>query len=254
MLYQAQFSLQSDSATLKFGSNINFPPHIHNSFELIIATSGELEIVIKEKTYIASGNECVLVFPNQLHEIKTPHHSEHAIIIFPPQIVRAFSKNCEDSIPTSNKFHLNSFYINKIANNCCNDSLVELKGLLYAICGEFNKSAEYVKSKSDNLLLSRIFSFISDNFKNDCSLYDLAKEINYNYVYLSQYFSNATGINYTDFVCRFRVNEACYLLINTNHTVLDIAYECGFDCLRSFNRNFKAITGVTPTKYRNQKF
>ena len=252
MLYEADLSVPSDNATLKIGNDLNFPTHIHGSFELIIATSGELEITIKENKYTISGNECVLVFPNQAHEIKTPSHSSHAILIFPPQLVRAFSKNYEDCIPKNNKFCLDSFYINKIAGKCCNDSIVELKGLLYTICGEFNKTAEYVKSKNDSYLLFKIFNFISENYKSECSLYDLAKEINYTYVYLSQYFSKATGMKYTEYVCHFRINEACYLLMNTNHTVLDIACECGFDCLRSFNRNFKSIMGTTPTKYRDQ--
>lgn len=250
MLYQAQHSTIADKVTLEAGSNLNFPLHIHRSFELIIARSGEMEVTVGQNKYTVFGNECVLVFPNQLHEIKTTDYAEHNILIFAPQLVRAFSKNYEDYIPKSSKFHLDSLYISKIATLGKECSTVELKGLLYSICGEFDKTAEYIKSKNNTNLLSRIFSFVSENYKNECSLYQLANELNYNYVYLSRHFSKATGISYTEYVKQYRINEACYLLINTSRTVLDIAYECGFDCLRSFNRSFKSIMGLTPTKYR----
>ncbi|MBR2296412.1 MAG: helix-turn-helix transcriptional regulator, partial [Clostridia bacterium] len=152
------------------------------------------------------------------------------------------------------KFYLNDFYIDKISRFDKKKSLLELKGLLYSICGEFDKNAEYTKFKGDdqNLLL-KIFNFVAENYKGKCTLYELARRTNYSYVYLSKHFSKNTGISYTEYVCRFRINEACYLLTSTSNTVLDIAYECGFDCLRSFNRSFKSITGISPSEYRKQK-
>lgn len=253
MLYEAQHSIIADKVTLEAGSDLNFPVHIHNSFEIIIATDGEMEITIGKNVYKVSGNECVLVFPNQLHEIKTNSHASHAILIFSPQLVRAFSKRFQAYVPKSNLFNLNDFYIDKITSLDSKRTLLELKGLLYSICGEFDKSAEYVEFKGDkqNLLLN-IFDFVAKNYKTDCSLYELAKETTYSYVYLSKLFSKSIGISYTEYVCRFRINEACYLLANTNSSVLDIAYECGFDCLRSFNRSFKSVMGITPSAYKKQ--
>ncbi|MBO5356361.1 MAG: helix-turn-helix transcriptional regulator [Clostridia bacterium] len=253
MLYQTQHSITTDKVTLEKGFNLNFPTHIHDSFEAILAKQGELSITVAGESYTISGNECVLVFPYQFHEIKTVSYAEHRILIFSPHLVRAFSKRIDGYVPESNKFQLDSFYIDKITNLEGERTTVESKGLLYSICAEFDKNAKYKESKryKQNLLF-RIFSFVSENYKNKCSLYELAEKINYNYVYLSKHFSKATGISYTEYVCHFRVNEACYLLLNTSNTVLDIAYECGFDCLRSFNRSFKSVTGITPSEYRKQ--
>ncbi len=254
MLYQTQHSILADKATLESGSDLNFPTHIHNSFEVIIASAGEMEITVAGNKYTISGNESILVFPNQLHEIKTQNHSEHTILIFSPQLVKTFSKRFDNFVPKSNKFYLDDFYIDKISKFDNKKSLLELKGLLYSICGEFDKNAEYIDFKGDGQnLLFKIFNFVAENYKRKCTLYELAKETSYNYVYLSKHFSKSTGISYTEYVCRFRINEACYFLTNTNSTILDIAYECGFDCLRSFNRSFKSIMGVSPSKYRKQK-
>lgn len=254
MLYQTQHSVTAEKVTLESGSDLNFPTHIHNSFEIVIAKKGVIEVTVAGKKYKALGNECVLVFPNQLHEIKAEEHAEHLILIFSPQLVRAFSKRFEAHIPKSNIFYLEDFYIGKIAKLGEKKSTVELKGILYSVCGEFDKNAEYIEFVGDGQnLLFKIFNFVAENYKGKCSLYELAKETTYNYVYLSKHFSKNTGISYTEYVTRFRINEACYLLMNTNNTMLDIAYECGFDCLRSFNRSFKAIMGEPPSKYRKKK-
>ena len=236
------------------GEDLTFPSHIHNSFEIIIATEGEMEVTVVGKKYTILGNECILVFPNQIHEIKTEKYSKHIILIFSPQLVRAFSKRFEMQIPKNNKFNLDKFYIDKISNLDNKNTTVELKGLLYSVCGEFDKNAEYTEFKGDGQnLLFKIFNFVAENYKKKCSLYELAKETTYNYVYLSKHFSKNTGMSYTEYVCRFRINEACYLLINTNSTMLDIAYECGFDCLRSFNRGFKSVMGISPSEYKKHR-
>lgn len=253
MLYQAQHSMIADKVTLESGVDLVFPTHIHNSFEIIIATQGEIEITVANNQYTISNNECVLIFPNQIHEIKAKPHANHAILIFSPHLVKEFCKKTEARLPKINKFCLDSFYIDKITSLNDKMSTVALKGLLYTICGEFDKNADYAEFKSDkHNLLFKIFKFVAENYKKSCSLYQLSDEINYSYVYLSKHFLKHTGMRYTEYVCHFRINEACYLLKSTNRTVLDIAYECGFDCLRSFNRSFKSITGITPTKFRNQ--
>jgi AraC-like DNA-binding protein/quercetin dioxygenase-like cupin family protein len=254
MLYQTQHSITTDKVTLEAGNNLNFPDHIHNSFEIIIATEGEMTVTVLGNEYTISGNECVLVFPYQLHEIKTQSHAKHTILIFSPQLVRAFSKKIENQMPKSNKFVLNEFYIDKITTLNKEEDSILLKGLLYSICAEFDKTAKYIESKDNKQdLLLKIFNFVSKNYKTNCSLYELSKGTSYNYVYLSKHFSKRTGISYTEYVCRFRINEACYLLLNTSSTMVDIAYECGFECLRSFNRSFKSIIGISPSEYRKQK-
>ncbi|MBQ7717835.1 MAG: AraC family transcriptional regulator, partial [Clostridia bacterium] len=55
------------------------------------------------------------------------------------------------------------------------------------------------------------------------------------------------GMSFTEYLNRFRINRAVYLLSTENKIpVSDVAHLCGFDSLCSFNRNFKRITGTTP--------
>ena len=68
----------------------------------------------------------------------------------------------------------------------------------------------------------------------------------------SRFFRRATGNNYTDFVNRIRVNQACQLLMGTDRQVTHICYEVGFNNVANFNRRFLEIKGVTPSAYRRQ--
>lgn len=68
----------------------------------------------------------------------------------------------------------------------------------------------------------------------------------------SRFFRRATGNNYTDFVNRIRVNQACQLLMGTDQQVTHICYEVGFNNVANFNRRFLEIKGVTPSAYRRQ--
>ena len=133
-------------------------------------------------------------------------------------------------------------------------SLIAIKGFLYGICAEFDKLCEYVPRRREKEgLAERIFDFVENSYSGKCDVKALAEHTSYHYVYLSQYFKQYTGISFTDYVNRHRVNEACYKLHETDKSILDVAMDCGFGSLRSFNRNFKQITGVTPCAYRAQR-
>ena len=89
-----------------------------------------------------------------------------------------------------------------------------------------------------------------ENFNKNCSLKDLSTALGYDYAYLSRYFKKITGISYNDYLNSFRLNSACYLLQNSNLSVIECAEECGYKSLRTFNRNFKEYYGQSPSNYR----
>ena len=95
-----------------------------------------------------------------------------------------------------------------------------------------------------------MINFVEENYAHDSSLRALSEATSHHYVYLSRYFKSYTGISFIDYVNSYRVNEACYLIENSHGSILEIAYECGFDSLRNFNRVFKKIKGLTPTEYK----
>lgn len=251
MFYESKHSLGENLIKFENNENFSFPPHLHSSFELIVVKDGSMEITVDKKQYTVSQGNALLIFPNQVHALKTPECSSHFLCIFSEKLVQAYSHIFNSKRPKNHMFKLDELYCSMLENLRVSDDLLRIKGVLYCLCSAFNEKAEYVEKHTDkDDLLFTIFKFVEANYNKDSSLDSLSKETSYHSVYLSRYFKKCTGITYTDYVNRYRVNEAGYILKNTDRTVLQTAYDCGFDSLRSFNRNFKLVTGMTPSKYR----
>lgn len=250
MLYEFQHFGTSDYFKKEYGSNFNFPNHIHKSFELITVLSGEMNVFVENKSYTIRPSDAVLVFPNQIHSLSSSK-SEHFLIIFSPEIVKAYFTKFSNMIPKNNLFHLNDFCLEQLQNLDDSSPVYQKKGVLYSVCTDFDKKREYIKRKySDTYLLYKIFDFVEKNYNGDCSLSALSKHTAYSYTYLSKYFSETVKMPYNEYVNRHRIGNACYLLDNTDSTILECSMECGYESLRSFNRNFKIITGLTPIQYK----
>jgi AraC-like DNA-binding protein len=98
------------------------------------------------------------------------------------------------------------------------------------------------------------FDFVENNCEKSCTLEDLSAAIGHNSAYLSRYFSESTNMTFLSLVNRYRISRACHILKNSNRSVTECAYECGYKSLRSFNRNFISYIGMPPREYRkNQK-
>ncbi|MCI5859425.1 MAG: response regulator [Blautia sp.] len=92
--------------------------------------------------------------------------------------------------------------------------------------------------------------YIRHNYNRNITLEEIAKSVNLSKVYFSQLFKNETGMNFTDFLIQFRIEEAAKLLKSTDMKVYEIAEQVGIPDQHYFNRLFKNITGVTPKKFR----
>ena len=121
--------------------------------------------------------------------------------------------------------------------------------------------AEHLSIKSNQItvrtahaeppVIVRAKQFIEEHHTEDLSLGQVAKAVNTSLFYFCKLFRKATGITFTEFVSRTRVEKAKNLLLNPNLRVSEIAYEIGFQSLTHFNRVFKKIVGESPTEYRS---
>lgn len=254
MFYETQHFGLSEYFYKEYGENFSFPAHLHQSFEFITILSGEMEITVDGKLYMLTKGESLLIFPHQVHSLSS-NNSNHMLCIFSPEIVKSyFSKNAK-KLPESNKFIPSQYLINLVNELSEDSSTIKKKGILYSLCAEFDDVAGYSeKNRDDKNLLYKIFEFVELNHNKDCSLENLSKETAFSYSYLSRYFKNTIGMSFNYYVNQYRINNACYILNNSDCSILQCALDSGYTSLRSFNRNFKAITGTTPQEYRSSIF
>jgi len=108
------------------------------------------------------------------------------------------------------------------------------------------------QANSEPAVITRAKTFIRDRHTEEISLHQVAKEVHVSSFYLCKLFRKATGMTFTEFVSRTRMEKAKNLLLNPNLRVSEIVYEVGFQSLTHFNRVFKKTMGETPTNYRSR--
>lgn len=252
MFYQYNHLGSADYLKIEKNENFSFPPHLHQCFEIIIILSGQMKITVDGKQFVLEKNDAMLIFPNQIHELESTN-SKHILCIFSTKLVQAYTTKFSDKIPKSNKFCPDKYLIESLEKLDANSSSTDKKGVLYSLCGQFDRQSEYIDKKTDRGdLLYKMFDFVEENFNKDCSLLNLSKNLGYDYSYLSRHFKKIVGISFNSYTTHYRLSHACYLMENTQQTILQCAYNSGFTSLRNFNRCFKERLKITPTQYLNE--
>ena len=108
------------------------------------------------------------------------------------------------------------------------------------------------KQHSEPPLITKAKQYIAEHQGEELSLEQVAKSVHTSKFYFCKIFKKGTGINFTDYLSRLRIERAKSLLLNPHLRVTEIAYEAGFQSLTHFNRVFKRILGLSPTRYREQ--
>ena len=101
-------------------------------------------------------------------------------------------------------------------------------------------------------VITRAKEYIQEHQTENLRLGHVAKAVNTSTFYFCKMFKKVTGINFTDYLSRVRIEKSKNLLLNPNLRVSEIAFEVGFQSLTHFNRVFKKILGQSPTEYRTQ--
>jgi AraC-like DNA-binding protein/ligand-binding sensor protein len=94
--------------------------------------------------------------------------------------------------------------------------------------------------------------FIAEKHAEELSLTQVAQSVNMSAFYFCKTFKKATGMTFTDYLARVRVEKVKNLLLNPHKRVSEAAYEAGFQSLSQFNRVFRRIAGQSPSVYRDR--
>jgi len=101
-------------------------------------------------------------------------------------------------------------------------------------------------------MIARARSYIADHQGEELSLKEVARAVNTSAFYFCKMFKQATGLTFTDYLARVRVEKVKNLLLNPHKRISEAAFEAGFQSLSQFNRVFKKIEGLSPSDYRDQ--
>ena len=128
---------------------------------------------------------------------------------------------------------------------------VETMLQLFAVqLGEYAEKLFLQTADTEPDSVKRARSYISGHLTEPMALEEVARHAGVSPFHFCKIFKRATGLTFTEFVNRARVEQAKRLLLKPQARVTEVAYDVGFQSLSQFNRSFRRITAASPTEYR----
>ena len=99
-------------------------------------------------------------------------------------------------------------------------------------------------------LVQKAREYIDKHKMEPLSLAAVAKAAGASVFHFCKVFRKSTGLKFTDYVARVRLEDARTQLLNPNRRISEVAYDVGFQSLTQFNRMFKRVFGQSPSDFR----
>ena len=106
------------------------------------------------------------------------------------------------------------------------------------------------KKSEQNESIVRLRDYLDEHYREYYDRQALARLFNLHENYMIQLFKKHTGMSITSYINNKKISTAKELIAQTDSNIVDIAYHVGFDNLTYFYRQFKKLTGMTPSDYR----
>ena len=97
----------------------------------------------------------------------------------------------------------------------------------------------------------KITKYIEDNYQNELTVQQIADTFKISSGYLSKLFKENLNLTVKKYLDQIRLEHAEEELIETDYSIIDIAFENGFPNTKSFCQIFKRKNHMTPAKFRN---
>jgi AraC-like DNA-binding protein len=249
------------------------PYHYHPEFELIHIRRGLGRRLVGASISHFSPNDLVFIAPNVPHIWQVApgcRQAETFYVQFKPEFVgteffrlpemQSVAKMMEAARSgVTFSAHIReemTVRFRKFPTLTAAERLFELLDILYCLSrdpgmrtlGNAMDSARLNRKQEDRI--SKVFQYINENLEGSTSQATIARSVNLSSSAFSRLFKQTTGKCFMEVVTELRIAQVCRLLAETDHTISQIAYKCGFETLSHFNSQFRAIMKTTPRKYR----
>jgi AraC-like DNA-binding protein len=131
------------------------------------------------------------------------------------------------------------------------DSVMSMLSLFAQHLGLLANKIVLQSETTDHPIIARAKQYIDENYTEDICLEDVAGHAHVSMFYLCKLFKSTTGITFSEYLCRKRIEQAKEKLMDLHTRISEVAYQVGFQSLTHFNRVFKRIVGHSPTVFRN---
>lgn len=260
---------ENRTADLQAGRSegMDFLPHFHGQLELLYVEDGEVEVTISGCTRTVTGGELAVAFPNSVHSYRTPKEQQsvhcmmniinlplagdyiNTFLKFHPKVPFIAKERLHKDVPYAMRTLLEECAVARpgaVSSSIC-------KAYTQILISRLLPELDFIPNTDANFfnITYQIIQFMNENFTQPISLEDLSKSLGVSKYHLSRVFSDKINVSFNDYLNGLRAGFARNLLAGTGRSVTEIAYDCGFQSVRTFNRAFQKIYAESPRKYRN---
>lgn len=222
---------------------------------------GKGKFIINEKEYNLSQGD-IFYIPDNATPRYYPDKKDpwiYAWVGFNGDNVKKYLENCnisqEKPIFKDHDFILKNDF-NDFVDSCNRAGEVSLYAL-GIVLQIFYKMMEMNKSKKKSLTTKEIYvkeaqQFIENNYQFNITITTISESLNISPNYLANIFSDVMGMPTKKYLTKVRMEKACYMLINEDLPIKDIAKKVGYDNQLHFSSEFKKIKQISPLLYRER--
>ena len=252
-----------------------FNGECHAPWEFVFVQSGRVVVETADSRYILKEGTAILHKPHEFHKIKADNTSCYLFII-------TFSTDNDPLLmPVADRpLHADetakNYILNIIADGtslvadkmqfsdqnkanpvpfAAEQTVKNLLELLFLRLLRQNTADPDPQSSAqpstDNALVLSVLKIIEKNICEKISLDFIAKQVGYSVSRISSVFKTYTGMSVIDYYIRQRIRKAQELIFENKHSFQEISDAMNFDSVQYFSWQFKKITGMSPSQYRN---
>ena len=249
--------------------------HFHPEIELVYVNKGKGKRHIGNHLSYFNNSQLLLIGSNLPHNGFTDRlttNGSETLIQFKPDFLGDTFFNAPEMIPIKNLFEKAKKgilfgvktkrklgpKIEKIAEKGGFKQILILLEVLHTL----SRSDDYTILNADGFAfetqpqdsskIDLVFKHINENFNQHISLGEISDLVSMTVPAFCRFFKKTTGKTFTKLVNEYRVVHATKLLSESQTSITDISYECGFNNFSHFNKLFKEFTGKSASKYRSE--
>ena len=125
-----------------------------------------------------------------------------------------------------------------------------LTELIIKIFRKMDKNENITLKSKQEYYINLAIQYIENNYMNKLSLEDIAYRSFLSKSYFSQLFKEVTGMTFSLYCQKVRIEKACKMLVSTDDTIQSIAEKVGYTDMKFFYNVFKRLTGEIPGDYK----
>lgn len=249
-----------------FYRNDNEYIHWHQRAEWAYIVKGECSFLVGKERRLCKPGDLVTIHSGEIHALSSLFDADILICTFNPQIlygvqpeiqfIKSFITGEElkdagidrDVLRLFQEIEKETDARDISGSILVQSAILRLYGLL---ARHFPKDTPTDRKNLEKFLqFQKALRYIAENYGESISLADISRTLNYNATYVSTLFVTYTGVNFKNYLDNFRIRQAVHMIKTTDLTIANIATNCGFNNIRTFNNTFQRIVGKTPSDLR----